>query len=225
MSMPCVKRRWPGLEPAAGHLPRDAQLLTLLVVLLLRRRVLMLGCLRWLGLGRVLRMRLVRRMGVLCSRRSFRVRRRSKGTGAAVIPRFGGPNARFFGRHGRGRIRLSGSLGGYYAASAAFARACRGGDCWCAVVFRGEQSAILAGGMFMLRLRCQSCLVRFARGGFLLRRGVGSDTSFASVKRHVGLVVDHNRPVDVDVGHVDRVHMHHSGVVEESSATPFTADT
>src|SRR5258708_34302796 len=75
--------------------------------------------------------------------------------------------------------------------------------------------------MFMLGLRCQRSLVRFARGRLFFGGRMRGDSTFAAVKRDMGLVVHHG--MRVDVGHVDRIHTNHGGGVEESSAPPLAA--
>src|SRR5258708_1052454 len=75
--------------------------------------------------------------------------------------------------------------------------------------------------MFMLGLRCQRSLVRFARGRLFFGGRMRGDSTFAAVKRDMGLVVHHG--MRVDVGHVDRIHTNHGGVVEENSAAPLAA--
>src|SRR5258708_40091139 len=75
--------------------------------------------------------------------------------------------------------------------------------------------------MFMLGLRCQRSLVRFARGRLFFGGRMRGDSTFAAVKRDMGLVVHHG--MRVDVGHVDRIHTNHGGSVEESSAAPLAA--
>src|SRR5260370_27803106 len=75
--------------------------------------------------------------------------------------------------------------------------------------------------MFMLGLRCQRSLVRFARGRLFFGGRMRGDSTFAAVKRDMGLVVHHG--MRVDVGHVDRIHTNHGGGVRENTPPPLPA--
>src|SRR5271170_6294129 len=120
-------------------------------------------------------------------------------------------------------IWRSGSLGAYDALSAELAGASGGGHCGCAVIVRRKQGLVLAGGVRLLNLRGDRRSMRFAGICFFLWSGSNRNTAFAAVKGDVGCVVHDHRIVDVDVGDVDRIHVHDSGVVEESAAAPFAA--
>src|SRR5579863_8826253 len=76
----------------------------------------------------------------------------------------------------------------------------------------------------MLSLCRKSRLMRFARSRFFRRGRTGSNSAFPAVKGNVRFVVHHHRAVDVNVGDVNGVDMHHRGVVEESSTAPFAAN-
>src|SRR5580698_8880093 len=132
--------------------------------------------------------------------------------------------ARLLGRHGRGMVRSSRSLSSYYAASAEYARFCCGGHGGRAVIVRGEQSLVLTGGMLLPNLCCDRRRMLFAGIFFFPGSRAGRDATFTAVEGDMGLVVDDDRLVNVHVGDVDGVHMHHGGVVEERAAAPFAAD-
>jgi len=130
----------------------------------------------------------------------------------------------FFGRHGRSMIGRSSSLGGYYAASAVFAGFGSGGHGGRAMIPRGGQLGVAAGFLCMLNLRRERRRVLFAGIRFLLRSGAGCYSAFSTIEGDVGLVVDDHLAIDVNIGDLRCVHIHHGAVVEESAATPFAAE-
>ncbi len=91
------------------------------------------------------------------------------------------------------------------------------------MVLRRKQGTILAGRMFVLNLRRNGRSVRFAGERLFLRSRARSHAAFSAVEGNMGIVIDDDRPVNVDVGDVDGVYVHHGCVVKESSAAPFTA--
>src|SRR5271165_328567 len=130
---------------------------------------------------------------------------------------------RFLRRHSGSMIRRSGGSSGYDTASAEFAGASRSGNWWTAVIRRCEQSAVLAGGMFMLRLRRYRRNVSLVGIGFLFGRRTSRHAALAAVECHVRIVIHDHGAIHVDVADYGRIHIHDSGVVEESPAAPLAA--
>src|SRR5208337_768475 len=96
----------------------------------------------------------------------------------------------------------------------------RGGNGRTSVILGCEQLPVLAGGMFMLRLRCQRRRMRLAPIRLLLRSRPRGDTAGAV---EAGMRVIHDDGPVVDVGHIGHVHIGHRAVVEESAASPLAA--
>jgi hypothetical protein len=120
-------------------------------------------------------------------------------------------------------IRRTGGLGWHYAFAAELAGLSRGCHCRTAVIVRGPQSGILPGRRHMLHLRRDRRRMRLPRISFFSRRRPRLYAALPAVERNVRLVVHDDRFVDIDVGDVHCVYIHHSGVVEERPATPFAA--
>ncbi len=176
-----------------------------------------------LGLGRIRRMRLILRVGVLrmsvlrmSGRRGifrtssrwtvvFRLRGILRAGGrrhrAAVAARGFGRcrRSRFARRNRRRAIRRSGGLGGYHTASAELTRTRCCCDCRRAMIGRGEQSLVLAGRMFLLHLRRYRGGMRLTRKSFFPRRRTRLNAALAAVKSNVGIVVHNHRSVHVHI--------------------------
>src|SRR5580700_2940423 len=120
-------------------------------------------------------------------------------------------------------IGRSSGFGDNYSASAELSGTSRGRDCRTPIILPRKQSAVLAGGMFLLNLRSDRRSVPFPGIRFLLCTGTSSYAALAAIESYVRVVVYDHRAVNVDVGNVDRVHMHHGGVIEEMAAAPFAA--
>jgi len=73
----------------------------------------------------------------------------------------------------------------------------------------------------MLRLSSYRRDVSFPSSRFFFGCRTSGHASFAAVEGNVGSVIHDHGPVDVDVPDIDRVHMKHSGVVEECAAAPL----
>src|SRR5438105_1316990 len=90
-------------------------------------------------------------------------------------------HSRFLRRHLRRAIRRSSRAGWLHVRSVELARLGRGRYGRTSVIFRCEQLPVLPGGMLMLSLRRQHCIVRLATKPFFLRRGPRLDTAWAVV--------------------------------------------
>jgi hypothetical protein len=78
--------------------------------------------------------------------------------------------------------------------------------------------------MLMASLLREGGAVGFVHGRFFGVRRTRVNAAFPAVKCDVGIVVNDYGPIDIDVLDVDAVHVHHSGVIEESAVAPFSAD-
>src|ERR1700674_1231542 len=128
---------------------------------------------------------------------------------------------RFLRRDLRRAIRRSSRAGGLHVRSVELGRLGRRRYRRTSVVFRREQLPVLAGGMFMLSLRCQRRVVRLATKPFFLRRGPRSDTAPA-VEAYIPRVIHDHRPV-VYVRHIGHIHIRDRAVVEKGATSPLTA--
>ena len=139
---------------------------------------------------------------------------------SASVTRRGSRRAtRFLRRHGRGMIRGSGGFRSDHPVSFEFTGLGRGGDGRTAVVFGREVLFVLAGHVFMMRLRGQRFPVVLVLCDFLSVVGTRCNSALAAVEGNVILVHDHS-PV-VDGGHIGDVG--HGAVVVERASAPFSA--
>jgi len=142
--------------------------------------------------------------------------------GAAITPTIARRlHSRFLRRDLRSAIRLSCRAGWLHVWSVELARPCRRGYGRPAVIFRSKQLPVLPGGMLMLSLRRQHCIVRLATKPFFLRRGPRLDTAWAVVA-YIPRVIHNNGPV-VDVRHIGHVYIRDRAVVEEGATSPPAA--
>src|SRR5271169_3497975 len=137
--------------------------------------------------------------------------------------RRGRRRTRLLGRHGWRLIRSACGLGCYYTLPVKFAGLGSGRDRRASVVCGREVLFILAGHVFVLGLRRERFGVMLVLRDFFFVGGTGNNPALATVEGHVRLVADDDGSVDIDVGDVDRVHMHHGGVVVERASAPFSA--
>src|SRR5579864_8136181 len=98
-------------------------------------------------------------------------------------------------------ISAPGGPGGNDRMSAEIARPGSCGDRRTAIILASEILTILAGQMFVLRLRGQGCDVVLARRHFLLPSRACFNASCSTVVAHIPGVVHHDRTV-IDTGHV-----------------------
>jgi len=130
-------------------------------------------------------------------------------------------HSRFMRRDLRSAIRLSCRAGWLHVWSVELARPCRRGYGRTSVIFRRKQLPVLPGGMLMLSLRRQHCIVRLATKPFFLRRGPRLDTAWAVVA-YIPRAIHNNGPV-VDVRHIGHVYISDRAVVEEGATSPLSA--
>src|SRR5258708_4729791 len=125
------------------------------------------------------------------------------------------PATRLLRRHRWSLIRSARRLGCHYTLTLEFAGLASGRNRGASVVFGCEVLFVVAGHVFVPRLRGQRFAVVFVLRSFFFVAGTSLNAALAAVEGHVILVHDHSLVVDGrhigDVGHP-------AGVVERASA-------
>src|ERR1017187_6608672 len=134
-------------------------------------------------------------------------------------PRVSTRATRLLRRHGRRLIRSACRLRCHYTLPAEYAGLGGGRDRGASVVCGCEVLFVLAGHVFVPRLRGQRFGVVLVLRDFFFVRGTGRNAALAAVEGHVILVHDHC--LVVDSGHIGDVG--HAAVVVERASAPVSA--
>src|SRR5258708_6299277 len=168
-------------------------------------------------------------MGAVClvARSIFLIRRLARRLAFVIRIRRGGcmlrrgcrPATRLLRRHGWSPIRSARRLGCHYTLTLEFAGLASGRNRRASVVFGCEVLFVVAGHVFVPRLRGQRFPVVLVLRLFFFVAGTSLNAALAAVEGHVILVHDHS--LVVDGGHIGDVG--HRAVVVERASAPFSA--
>src|ERR1035438_7329444 len=199
------------IRPSSGCLGRMRLIRMSSILRLLAARLIWMAAVCLLAC----RIVLVRSGGRVARRLAFAIRIR----GGCMLRRGCRRAARLLRRHGRRLIRRACRLRCYCTLPAEYAGLGGGRDRGASVICGCEVLFVLAGNVFVMRLRGKRFPVVLVLRDFFFVGGTGPNSALAAIESHVILVHDHS--LVIDVGHIGDVGRR--AVVVERASAPFSA--